>query len=148
MIGLKLTCTECGGRAEGSHSWTDGSGEICDSCVEKDATTLDSGIMIRTGRAWHHDEIENGIEVQVTVYAGSGGVDGRRVSGTAIVAPEEHAANADGFGRRPLVPVGDSLDCWLSGGIVVLLRDYNESERREAMRTILSLVCDAASDVR
>ena len=33
---VKLVCTECGGTAEGNCSWTDGSGEICDSCVEQD----------------------------------------------------------------------------------------------------------------
>ena len=33
---VRLTCTECGGPAEGNCSWSDGSGEICDSCVEKD----------------------------------------------------------------------------------------------------------------
>jgi hypothetical protein len=32
----KLTCTECGGVAEGEHSWTDGSGEICNACVAAD----------------------------------------------------------------------------------------------------------------
>lgn len=32
----KLECTECGGPAEGDHSWTDGSGEICNACAEKD----------------------------------------------------------------------------------------------------------------
>lgn len=31
-----LICTECGGKAEGNASWVDGSGEICDKCVEKD----------------------------------------------------------------------------------------------------------------
>jgi hypothetical protein len=28
-------CTECGKAAEGNHSWADGSGEICDACLEK-----------------------------------------------------------------------------------------------------------------
>lgn len=28
----RLTCTECGGRAEGNVAWSDGSGEICDAC--------------------------------------------------------------------------------------------------------------------
>lgn len=32
----RLICTECGGRAEGNHEWTDGSGEICDRCVAAD----------------------------------------------------------------------------------------------------------------
>ena len=32
----KHTCTECGKAAEGSYSWTDGSGEICDACVAAD----------------------------------------------------------------------------------------------------------------
>lgn len=29
-------CTECGKRAEGNHSWDDGSGEICDACAQAD----------------------------------------------------------------------------------------------------------------
>jgi hypothetical protein len=29
---IVLTCTECGGKAEGNRSWSDGSGEICDKC--------------------------------------------------------------------------------------------------------------------
>lgn len=33
---IKLVCTECKGKAEGNHSWTDGSGEICDKCAEED----------------------------------------------------------------------------------------------------------------
>lgn len=33
----RLECTECGGPAEGNHSWADGSGEICDACVRRDA---------------------------------------------------------------------------------------------------------------
>jgi hypothetical protein len=36
VISVKLYCTECGGRAQGNASWTDGSGEICDACVERD----------------------------------------------------------------------------------------------------------------
>lgn len=28
----KLTCTECGGEAEGEVSWSDGSGEVCLKC--------------------------------------------------------------------------------------------------------------------
>ena len=35
-LDVELCCTECGGRAEGNPSWTDGSGEICDSCVAAD----------------------------------------------------------------------------------------------------------------
>jgi len=35
-IDVKLVCTECGKRAEGNHSWVDGSGEICDKCVAAD----------------------------------------------------------------------------------------------------------------
>lgn len=35
-INPRLTCTECGGPAQGNASWTDGSGEICDSCTERD----------------------------------------------------------------------------------------------------------------
>ncbi len=29
---ISLKCTECGGKAEGNVSWTDGSGEVCDKC--------------------------------------------------------------------------------------------------------------------
>lgn len=36
VISIRLICTECGKRAQGNASWTDGSGEICDTCVEKD----------------------------------------------------------------------------------------------------------------
>lgn len=36
VVSVKLCCTECGGRAQGNHSWTDGSGEICDACAEAD----------------------------------------------------------------------------------------------------------------
>lgn len=35
-VDMHYTCTECGGKAEGNCSWTDGSGEICDKCVEED----------------------------------------------------------------------------------------------------------------
>ncbi len=35
-VPVRLTCTECGGLAEGNCSWTDGSGEVCDKCVRKD----------------------------------------------------------------------------------------------------------------
>jgi hypothetical protein len=38
VIEVKLCCTECEGLAEGNHSWTDGSGEICDACVAADET--------------------------------------------------------------------------------------------------------------
>jgi hypothetical protein len=38
---IKLTCTECGGKAEGNHSWADGSGEICDQCVKQDEKVSD-----------------------------------------------------------------------------------------------------------
>lgn len=36
VVSIHLTCTECGGRAEGEHSWADGSGDICNKCVEED----------------------------------------------------------------------------------------------------------------
>lgn len=36
VVSVKLCCTECGGRAQGNASWTDGSGEICDACVDAD----------------------------------------------------------------------------------------------------------------
>ena len=36
VVTIKLICTECGKPAQGNHSWTDGSGEICDGCVEQD----------------------------------------------------------------------------------------------------------------
>lgn len=36
VVSVKICCTECGGPAEGNHSWTDGSGHICDACVEAD----------------------------------------------------------------------------------------------------------------
>lgn len=36
VISIRLICTECGKPAQGNASWTDGSGEICDACVEKD----------------------------------------------------------------------------------------------------------------
>jgi len=36
VIDPKLVCTECGKPAQGNASWTDGSGEICDACLEKD----------------------------------------------------------------------------------------------------------------
>lgn len=36
VVEVKLCCTECEGVAEGNHSWTDGSGEICDACVAAD----------------------------------------------------------------------------------------------------------------
>lgn len=32
VVSVRLCCTECGERAEGNYSWTDGSGEICDMC--------------------------------------------------------------------------------------------------------------------
>lgn len=35
-VDIRLTCTECGGRAEGNCSWSDGSGELCDKCVAED----------------------------------------------------------------------------------------------------------------
>src|SRR5271166_4744504 len=35
-VDCRLVCTECGGRAEGNASWSDGSGELCDACVAKD----------------------------------------------------------------------------------------------------------------
>jgi hypothetical protein len=35
-VDVKLTCTECGGKAEGNCSWSDGSGELCDKCVKED----------------------------------------------------------------------------------------------------------------
>ena len=34
----RLICTECGRRAEGNCSWTDGSGEICDKCAASQNT--------------------------------------------------------------------------------------------------------------
>lgn len=36
VITIHLICTECGKPAQGNHSWTDGSGSICDDCVAKD----------------------------------------------------------------------------------------------------------------
>lgn len=36
VIDIPLVCTECGKQAQGNHSWCDGSGDICDKCVEKD----------------------------------------------------------------------------------------------------------------
>jgi hypothetical protein len=33
---IRLICTECGCPAQGNASWTDGSGEVCDKCVEED----------------------------------------------------------------------------------------------------------------
>jgi len=35
----RLICTECGKAAQGNASWTDGSGEICDACVEASEST-------------------------------------------------------------------------------------------------------------
>lgn len=32
----RLVCTECGGKASGEYAWADGSGFICDKCVEDD----------------------------------------------------------------------------------------------------------------
>lgn len=34
-VDVRLTCTECGKRAQGNCAWTDGSGEICDACSEE-----------------------------------------------------------------------------------------------------------------
>lgn len=37
---IKLICTECGKKAQGNHSWTDGSGEMCDECAANDGLPL------------------------------------------------------------------------------------------------------------
>lgn len=44
-VHIHLTCTECGKSAEGNHSWTDGSGELCDKCVEEDDKACTCGRM-------------------------------------------------------------------------------------------------------
>ena len=39
VVTIKLFCTECGKPAQGNHSWTDGSGEICDKCAAEDQSS-------------------------------------------------------------------------------------------------------------
>lgn len=44
VLAVRRTCTECGKGAEGNHSWSDGSGDICDRCADADdaeSTELD-----------------------------------------------------------------------------------------------------------
>jgi len=50
VVDIKLTCTECGKPAQGNASWNDGSGEICDVCLEKDK---DAQAYARTVEAWY-----------------------------------------------------------------------------------------------
>lgn len=58
---IHLVCTECGGSAEGNHSWTDGSGDICDKCAAADAH-ISSHIPTRKG---HFVKATNGANLHV-----------------------------------------------------------------------------------
>lgn len=61
----------------------------------------------------------------------------RRVSGTATVVRRV----ADGT----WMAAGDSVDCWLSRGVISLLDEYDARDRDAALDEIRALACAAAS---